>query len=934
MDSLPMGGCVETHPQHSGLTSAQVAERVAAGETNDTGRRTSRPVSDIVRANVLTRFNAIVGALAAVVLVTGHPQDALFGLVIVANTGIGVIQELRAKRTLDRLAVLGEEPVRVVRDGAETALRPQDIVLDDRILIGPGDRVMVDGEVTDGPGMEVDESLLTGEIDPVTKKPGDQLLSGSFVVSGSGAFTATRVGRRSYAAQLEGEASVFSLAHSELMAGINRFLRLITWVIVPVAILLTASQLAYANGAFSDAVAGAVAGIITMIPEGLVLLTSVAFAVGVVRLGRRRCLVQELPAIEVLARVDVLCLDKTGTLTEPGMELDQVIEVAPDVPVRNVLASLVGAEERPNPTLQAIASGLAGLPAAGDSAGRVPALAGVLDGETRWRPVHAVPFSSARKWSGAVFADAGPASGGWVLGAPDVLLPAGDPTRQQAETKAADGLRVLVLGRADAADVTETGRPGVDRPQVEAAALLVLRQRLRAEASRTLAYFAEQDVAVKVISGDSAVSVGAIARQLGIGGADHPVDARTLPTGGESKDAGRAAPRDGNGSTARDGNGAATGSRAATPGTVLPPPGTKRRGRGRSRRGRRRSWRGRSGCRAGDRDVPGRGPLPVAELAETELAAVADALEGNSVFGRVSPRQKQIFVTALQSRGHTVAMTGDGINDVLALTRADLGVAMGSGSGATRAAAKIVLLDDSFATLPYVVAEGRRVLGNIERVASLFLTKTAYAVLLSIATAVVALAADEGLQGLRFPFLPRHLTLISTLTIGVPAFVLALAPSAQRVTPGFVSRVLRFAIPAGIACAAATFSAYLIARLTPGGTLVTDRTTAVITLSATALWVLALVARPYTWWRIALVAAMAAGMVLALTIPVSRTFFDLRDPGLASDLIALAIAACAGIVLTVFLALTHRLPGGKACDTRSVRAPAVHRGQPGAPRRH
>jgi cation-transporting P-type ATPase E len=875
VDSLPTGGHVETHLQHSGLTSAQVAERVAAGETNDTGRRTSRPVPDIIRANVLTRFNAIVGALAAVVLVTGHPQDALFGLVIVANTGIGVIQELRAKRTLDRLAVLGEEPARVLRDGAEATLRPQDIVLGDWILIGPGDRVMVDGEVTDGPGMEVDESLLTGETDAVTKKPGDQLLSGSFVVSGSGAFTATRVGRRSYAAQLEGEASVFSLAHSELMAGINRFLRLITWVIVPVAILLTASQLAYANGAFSDAVAGAVAGIITMIPEGLVLLTSVAFAVGVVRLGRRRCLVQELPAIEVLARVDVLCLDKTGTLTEPGMELDQVIEMAPDVPVRKVLASLVGAEERPNLTMQAIASGLASLPAAGDPArrgpadgvppetvpagrvpaGRVPAggataegasaeqapaLGGAPDGETRWRPVHAVPFSSARKWSGAVFADAGPASGGWVLGAPDVLLPAGDRARQQAEMKAADGLRVLVLGRADAADVSATGRPGAGRPQVEAAALLVLRQRLRAEAARTLDYFAEQGVVVKVISGDSAVSVGAIARQLEIGGADHPVDARSLPTGGESGEAGGAA------------------------------------------------------------------------LPEPELAAVADALEGNSVFGRVSPRQKQIFVTALQSRGHTVAMTGDGINDVLALTRADLGVAMGSGSGATRAAAKIVLLDDSFATLPYVVAEGRRVLGNIERVASLFLTKTVYAVLLSIATAVVALAADEGLQGLRFPFLPRHLTLISTLTIGVPAFVLALVPSAQRVTPGFVSRVLRFAIPAGIACAAATFAAYLIARLTPGGTLVTDRTTAVITLSATALWVLALVARPYTWWRVALVAAMAAGMVLALTIPVSRTFFDLRDPGLATDLIALAIAAGAGAVLTVFLALTHRLPAGKS----------------------
>ena len=858
--SEPDGGFVETHLQQGGLTSAQVAQRAAAGESNDTGRRTSRPVPDIVRANVATRFNAIVGALCAVVLITGHPQDALFGLVIVANTGIGVIQELRAKRTLDRLAVLGEEPARVVRDGAETALRSQDIVLGDLVLIGPGDRIMVDGEVTDrpggpggdgpgmpgspggsgspgtaglpgGPGIEVDESLLTGETDPVTKKAGDQVLSGSFVVSGSGAFTATRVGRHSYAARLEAEASVFSLARSELMAGVNRFLRLITWVIVPVAILLTVSQLAYAGGAFPDAVAGAVAGIVTMIPEGLVLLTSVAFAVGVIRLGRRRCLVQELPAIEVLARVDVLCLDKTGTLTEPGMELDQVIELLPGVPAREVLTSLAGAQERPNATLQAIASGLAEPPAEG-----APVPAAAQRREAPWRPVHLVPFSSARKWSGAVFADAGPASGGWVLGAPDVLLPPSDPAREQAGAKAADGLRVLVLGRADPADLSDGGRPGRGGPHIEAATLLVLRQRLRAEAPGTLGYFAEQNVAVKVISGDSAASVGAIARQLGIEGADHPVDARTLP--GE-------------------------------PGEPEPLPGP-------------------------------------------ELAALADALEGNSVFGRVTPRQKQAFVTALQSRGHTVAMTGDGINDVLALTRADLGVAMGSGSGATRAAAKIVLMDDSFATLPYVVAEGRRVLGNIERVASLFLTKTVYAVLLSIATAVVGLTADEGLQGLRFPFLPRHLTLISTLTIGVPAFVLALAPSAQRVAPGFVSRVLRFAIPAGIACAAATFAAYLIARLTPGSDLAADRTTAVITLSATALWVLALVARPYTWWRIALVAAMAAGMLLALTVGVSRTFFDLHRYDLATDVTGLAIAACAGAALTVFLALTHRLPGGKS----------------------
>ena len=821
---------MDTHAQASGLTSAQVAQCLARGEVNDTGRRTSRPVTDIVRANVLTRFNAIVSALCAVVLVTGHPQDALFGLVIVANTGIGVVQELRAKRTLDRLAVLGEEPVRVVRDGVQSQIRPQAVVLGDRILIGSGDRVMVDGEVTEGSSLELDESLLTGEPDPVAKKPGDQVLSGSFVASGSGAFTATRVGRQSYAARLETEASTFNLARSELMAGINRFLRLITWVIVPVAILLTASQLVFAQGAFPDAVAGAVAGIITMIPEGLVLLTSVAFAVGVIRLGRRRCLVQELPAIEVLARVDVLCLDKTGTLTEPGMELAELVELVPGTPARRVLAALVRAEERPNSTLQAIAEGLHGA-------------------DAPWRPVHVMPFSSARKWSGAVFEDAGPASGGWVLGAPDVLLAPRHPARVQAEARAGQGLRVLAFGRADPADITPRAQPGAPGTPVEPVALLVLRQRLRPEASRTLAYFAEQNVAVKVISGDSAVSVGAIARQLGIAGASHPVDARSLPDG--------------------------------QPGQ-LPPD------------------------HRGQLPPDHRGQLPPADL-----AALADALDNNSVFGRVTPRQKQVFVTALQSRGHTVAMTGDGVNDVLALTRADLGVAMGSGSGATRAVAKLVLMDDSFATLPHVVAEGRRVLGNVERVASLFLTKTVYAMLLSTATALVGFAAVAGLQGLRFPFLPRHLTLISTLTIGVPAFVLALGPSHQRVGPGFVGRVLRFAIPSGIACAAATFATYLIARLAPGTGLIADRTTAVITLSAIALWVLALVARPYTWWRIALVVAMAAGMALALALPLSRTFFELRSYDPALDVVALAIAGCAGAVLTVYLVATDRLPGSR-----------------------
>ena len=443
----------------------------------------------------------------------------------------------------------------------------------------------------------------------------------------------------------------------------------------------------------------------------------------------------------------------------------------------------------------------------------------------------------------------GPARGGWVIGAPDVLLAPGDPARRDAARQAAEGFRVLVLARADPGALSnpgslrsldDPGRLGADGGAVEATALIVLRQRLRADAPATLGYFAEQDVAVKVISGDSAASVGAIARQLGIEGAEDPVDARTLPCAQAPDQPGHSGDAE-----------------------TWPPP-------------------------------------------QRDLAALADALEENSVFGRVTPRQKQAFVAALQSRGHTVAMTGDGVNDVLALSRADLGVAMGSGSGATRAVAKIVLLDDSFATLPHVVAEGRRVLGNIERVASLFLTKTVYATLLATATAAVGFAAASGLEGLRFPFLPRHLTLISTLTIGIPAFVLALAPSTQRAEPGFVARVLRFAVPAGIACAAATFSSYLIARLTPGTNLAADRTTAVITLAAVALWVLALVARPYTWWRITLVAAMAAGFLLVLALPWARTFFGLRPYDPATDLIALAIAGCAAAALTVYLAAAQR----------------------------
>ncbi|MEU3603525.1 HAD-IC family P-type ATPase [Streptomyces sp. NPDC006798] len=764
-----------------GLTSAEVAERVARGEINDVPVRSSRSTADIVRGNVFTRFNAIIGVLWAIMLVVAPIQDSLFGFVIIANTGIGIIQELRAKKTLDGLAVIGEAKPTVRRDGTATEVSTSAIVLGDLVELGPGDKVVVDGTVAEADALEIDESLLTGEADPVLKRPGDPVMSGSFVVAGGGAFTATKVGREAYAAQLAEEASRFTLVHSELRSGISTILKYVTWMMVPTAIGLIISQLVVKDADLKDSIARTVGGIVPMIPEGLVLLTSVAFAIGVIRLGRQQCLVQELPAIEGLARVDVVCLDKTGTLTEGGMDVAEVRPLGGADPayVRRVLGAVGGSDPRPNASLAAIAE--------------------AHPDESGWRVAEARPFSSARKYSGARFDEGGGQTSTWLLGAPDVLLAPGDPVLADVDHFNERGLRVLLLAGAESLE---------DPAGADPAALVVLEQRLRPDAAETLVYFADQDVTAKVISGDNAVSVGAVAAKLGLPGADRPgstVDARTLPT---------------------------------------------------------------------DRD------------------AMAAALEAGAVFGRVTPQQKRDMVGALQSRGHTVAMTGDGVNDVLALKDADIGVSMGSGSEATRAVAQIVLLNNSFATLPSVVAEGRRVIGNITRVATLFLTKTVYSVLLAI---LVVISQVE------YPFLPRHLTLLATLTIGVPAFFLALAPNKERARPHFVRRVMRYAIPSGVIAAAATFTSYLLARSHYSGPDALDAETsaATLTLFLVALWVLAIVARPYTWWRIALVATMGLGFLIVLVVPWLQEFFALKLVGTSMPWAAVGIAAAAGVLLEV-----------------------------------
>jgi cation-transporting ATPase E len=755
----------------TGLSNRQVKDRVAQGRVNDLPEGPSRTVREIVRSNVITRFNLLISALLVVIVLVAPLQDALFAGVMIINTIIGIYQELKAKRTLDRLALLAAPRVRVVRDGKVQEIGVSAVVVQDVLEIAPGDQIVVDGRVLTASNLEVDESLLTGESDAIEKNPGDEVLSGSFVSAGGGRFMATKVGKDAYAVQLAEEAKRFTLVRSELRSGIDFILKLVSWLVGPTAALLVFSQLD-ASQSLKEALRGAVAGTVAMVPQGLVLVTSVAFAVGVVRLGRRDVLVQELPAIEGLARVDVVCLDKTGTLTQGKLAVDGVQTLSGE-DYAPALGALAQADPNPNATLAAV------------SAAFPPP-----DG---WRATASVPFSSARKWSGATFTGMGT----YVLGAPEVVLGGADSeTSRRAELLALEGTRVILLARTAQSLTGDRLPAGLDP-----VAFVLLSDQIKPEAPEILAFFAAQDVAIKVISGDHPRTVGKIAEQVGVPNAHQTIDARSLP------------------------------------------------------------------------DDPG---------------ALADVMESRSVFGRVTPHQKQAMVDALQSRGHVVAMTGDGVNDVLALKNADIGIAMGSGSGASRAVAQLVLLDSSFATVPQVVAEGRRVIANIERVANLYLTKTVYAFVLALAI---------GVAGWQFPFLPRHLTLIGTLTIGAPSFFLALAPSARRAVTGFVRRVIRFSAPAGILAAAATFAAYWLARDQPDVNLDEARTTATLVLVLVGLFVLAVISRPFNPTRRTLILSMGGVLAVVFLVPVSRDFFALDYPPMIVLTSAVGVASITGALM-------------------------------------
>ena len=766
-----------------GLTSAEVADRVGRGAVNRLTERTSRSIGEIVRANVLTRFNAILGALFVLVMVTGSFADGLFGIVLVVNSAIGIVQEYLAKRKLDRLALLNAPTTRVVRDGEVRVVATTDVVQDDLIELRTGDEVPADGTLIASAGLELNEANLTGESDPVSHDEGEAIMSGTSVVAGSGRYRASKVGADAYVNRIAADARKFTRTRSEIQESINTLLTYITWVIVAALPIAIWSQWrTVGDQGWREVVIRSAAGVVGLVPEGLVLLTSVAFLLSAVQLTRRNVLVQQLPAVEGLARVDVVCLDKTGTLTagEIAFEDAHTLDGQDGDEIRCALGALAD-DPNANGTLTAVA-------AAVDSPG--------------WERTQTIPFNSSRKWSAACFAERST----WVLGAPEVLL-AADPQpsppevleqiRSQVAGLAGSGRRVVLLARSEQ-HLAEPTLP----PDLTPAALVTLTEQVRPDAAETLAYFAEQDVAIKVISGDNPVTVAAVARSVGLD-VGEPVDARTLPD---------------------------------------------------------------------------------------EPEALRAVLATHSVFGRVTPEQKRAFVHALQADGHVVAMTGDGVNDALALKDADIGVAMGNGAQATKAVAELVLLDGRFSHLPDVLAEGRRVIGNVERVANLFVAKNAMSLVAILAAAVIAVP---------FPFLPRHLTLVSAVTIGIPAFFLALGPNRRRYLSGFLGRILRFAVPSGAVAGLAVIASYLLAGSSYGvpRDQFAERCTveagakaaadvecwqpgsgATITLLTVFFWILVVLSRPFRPWKAALVAAMVALAVTAFLWPFAARFFNLDAP--------------------------------------------------------
>ncbi len=708
-----------------GLNQEQVDERVRSGWCNDPGESPSKSIWQIIRENLLTFFNFIFLALAALLVIAGSYRNMLFLVIAAANAAIGTIQQLRAKRTIDKLSLVAERPVPVIRSGVLSAIRSHELVRDDIVELSRGDQVCADGILRSGE-LQVNESLLTGEADAIRKRPGDRLLSGSFVVSGRGRFQLTQVGSDAYAARLAREAKRNpQAAPSEMTRALDRLIRWVGIGLLPIGMILFCRQYTMEGGNYTTAVEATVAALIGMIPEGLYLLTSVALALSAMRLARERVLVQDLKCIETLARVDVLCVDKTGTITEDRLQVDDLIPLPPaeTLPWRpeDILSAIYTGTQPENDTARALTQRFSGGPS--------------------WPCLGRVAFNSQAKWSAAIFAQ-----GAFLVGAPEFILGCHyGQLRQQVERHSAQGYRMLLLAQYDG--IPELGGD-LTPDRVKPLALICLGDCIRPSAPETFRYFAREGVCVRVISGDDPLTVSVVAGQAGIENPEKYINATTLET---------------------------------------------------------------------DEDV-------------------ARAVETYTVFGRVTPEMKKRLIQALKARGHTVAMTGDGVNDVLALKEADCGIAMASGAQAASQVSKLVLMNDDFSAMPGVVAEGRRVINNIQRSAALFLVKNIFSFFL----AMIALFAT-----FPYPVFPIHLSMISGLTIGVPSFFLALEPNTERIRGSFLPGVLRRALPGGLAdLVAVLLAVWCFDRFSlPGGQL---HTVTAVLMTYTGLLVLAMICRPFS----------------------------------------------------------------------------------------
>ena len=765
---------LETNPE-TGLSSAQAQERVDAGWANLPIDPPGKTVGQIIKSNVFTYFNMLFFLLAAFVLVFGTWQNAMFLGVVFANIAIGIVQELRSKRTLDKLTLLTAPHGAVIRDGRQRKIPTSEMVRDDIVVFSAGSQIFADAVVVAGE-CSVNEALITGEADEIKKPAGADLLSGSFVVSGECRARLTQVGADSYANRLTIEAKEAKPPQqSEMMRSLTRLVQIIGIAIIPLGILMAIKEIVWLERSVSDGVVATVASLIGMIPEGLYLLTSMALAAGVVRLAQKKTLVHDMGCIETLARVDVLCVDKTGTVTENKMAVEDVIPLCPDrfeeEDIRLIMADYVAAMRADNDTMAALRK--------------------YFTGKVTQQAIKAVPFTSAKKFGGVSFHE----DETYLLGAPDVLL--GErygKYARQIDAYSSKGCRVLLLALYDGQPDDEE----LDAPLMPIS-LILLSNKIRAEAPETFRYFAKQGVAIKVISGDNAMAVSEVAKRAGIKGAESYVDARTLET---------------------------------------------------------------------DEDI-------------------AEAVEKYTVFGRVTPDQKRKFVRALKAGGHTVAMTGDGVNDVLALKEADCSIAMASGSDAASQVSHIVLLESNFAAMPSVVAEGRRVINNIERSAALFLVKNIF----SFALALISLIFT-----LPYPVTSAQMSLVSALTIGAPGFVLAMEPNISRIKGKFLPNVIYRALPGALTDLFLVLGVILFCMVFE----VEDNmmsTVCAIILNIVGLMVVHFTCKPYNLLRKVMIGGLTAAFVFCVVmLPQLFTLSSLDLPG-AMILVVFALLSAPALIV-------------------------------------